>query len=526
MRRIAWCALAAVALLLPATPGGGERQRLEAHRPSEPDPGRTLRIGVTRVPTLDPALSRSPDQVLVSDQLFDSLTRLDPSTLEAAPSLAERWAASPDQRVWDFTLRPGARFSNERPITAADVKYTLERIARPGSGSPAADQLQLVSGYDPFRKGTAPALAGVSVPAPNVVRIAVDQPWAVLPTVLTSPLFGVVARESAEAPAPAPSITDAPVTSGPFRIAHQRGATLSLVPAPGTKTSLAGVNVVRFDVVTVAYEAFRNGDLDFTRVPGDEVTDAARRYGRGAFRPYLVELFYGFNMKSPKFADARFREAIVRGVNRRALVTAIYQGTVRPIDSTVIEGVLGYQEEACPRCTYDPATARALLAQAFKGAPPPPISLDYEDDVTESAIAKAIQASLGEVGITVVPRPRAARDHDAFILSGEGEVFRTGWLADYPSADAILPPLFASESPDNLTGFANPGVDAQLRAARAEANPARRLDLYKQADRTVMDQLPVLPIAQFNLHSVVSKRVEGLRLDSYGSFEATAVRVD
>ena len=525
MRRVLWSVLAAAVLLIPASPAGGEREAAEARRPGDPDPGRTLRIGVTRVPTLDPAQSRSVDQVLVSDQLFDSLTALDPETNQPIPSLAQQWQASGDQRQWDFVLRPGATFSNGRAITAHDVKYTIERMSRPGSGSPAGDLLRLVSGFDVFNKGGAPQLVGVTAPASNVVHFSLDQPWSLLPSVLSSPLFGVVPREAVEAPAPAPSFDEQPVTSGPFQVHRQRGQVLSLVPAPGTKTRLTGIDVIRYDEVADAYRAFKDGRLDFSRVPADEINDAARRYGREAFQPYLAELFYGFNLKSPKFADPRFREAIVRGIDRRALVTAIYRGTVRPIDSTVLAGVHGHQDGACSRCEHDPGRARALLAEVFKGKPPPPVALDYDDDATQEAIARTMQASLQKVGIPVILRPKPPRDYDSFALSDEPEMFRLGWLASYPSADAILPPLFQSESPNNLTGFANPTVDAQLKAARAESNPARRVELFQQAEKTVMEQLPVVPIAQFNLHSVVSKRVKGAKLDSLGSFNAASVRV-
>ncbi len=523
MRRALWGVLALGVLLLPPLPLGGEREAAESRRPQQVDPGKVLRIGVTRVPTLDPAQARSVDQALLADQLFDSVTAVDSTTLQPVPSLAERWTASPDQRQWDFVLRPGAVFSNGRPITAEDVRYTLERVARPGSGSPVAEVLQLVSGYEPFRKNAAPGLAGITAPAPNVVHISLDQPWALLPTALSTPLFGVVAKESAEAES-GPTITDEPVSSGPFQVGRQRGQTLPLVPARNTSTKLAGIDVVRFDEIGLAYEAFKNGDLDFVRVPADDITEAGRRYGRQGFRPYLAELFYGFNMKNPKFADGRFREAIVRGINRRAIVTAIYQGTVRPTDSPVLDGV-GSKEFVCERCAHDPARSRALLQEVFKGGPAPPVALDYDDDATQDAIAKAIQASLAEVGIKVNLRPKAPRDYDGFAVSNEPELFRLGWIANYPSPDAILPSLFGTDSLDNLTGFSNPAVDAMIRAARAEADPGRRAQLYQDVERAVMEQLPVVPIAQFNVHSVISKRAKGVKLNSYGGFDATQVRV-
>lgn len=524
MRRVLWAVLAVAVLVVPATPRGGERVAAESERPGKPDAGRLLRVGVTRLPTLDPAQARSVDQVLVVDQLFDSLTASDPTTLQPLPALAERWQVSPDQRQWDFVLRPGALFSNGRPITSADVKYSLERVARPGSGSPVAEVLRPIAGFEAFRKNAAPTLAGITTPALGVVHISLDQPWAILPNALSSPLLGVVARESAEAQDPGPTITDEPVTSGPFQVGRQRGLVLELVPATGTTTKLSGIDVVRFDDIREAYQSFKEGDLDFVRVPADDITDAGRRYGRQGFRPYLAELFYGFNLKNPKFADPRFREAIVRGINRQAIVTAIYQGTVRPTDSAVIEGV-GGEKIVCERCQHDPARARALLQEVFRGGPPPPVALDYDDDATQDAIAKAIQASLREVGIRVDLRPKQPRDYDGFALSDDPELFRLGWIANYPSPDAILYPLFETSSPDNLTKYGNPGIDAALRAARAEGDQGRRLQLFQAAEEVIMDQLPVVPLAQFNVHSVMAKRAKGVRLNSFGSFDAAAVRV-
>src|ERR1019366_1802936 len=109
---------------------------------------------------------------VLASELFTPLTTYDPKTLEPRPGLAASWTVSADQRQWDFGLRPGITFANGRPITADDVKYTLERIARKGSGSPGTDELTLVTGYKAFAvDGTATALAGVTVPQPGIVRV-------------------------------------------------------------------------------------------------------------------------------------------------------------------------------------------------------------------------------------------------------------------------------------------------------------------------------------------------------------------
>ncbi|HUR23474.1 MAG TPA: ABC transporter substrate-binding protein [Acidimicrobiales bacterium] len=519
MRRLLWAALAALVVLEPAPTADGDRG---AEGRGGGVSGGVLRVGVTGVTTLDPARARSIDQQLVVDQLFDSLTALDARSDAVVPSLADRWEASGDQRQWDFHLRPGSTFSNGRAITAADVKYSLDRIARPGSGSPAADLLQPVSGYVALRQG-ATDLAGVTVPAPDVVHISLEQPWSVLPSVLSSPAFGVVPREAVEAPAPAPEFGHLPVGSGPFRLAGRRPGTLSLVRSMPSAGRIAGIEVRMFSSVARAFGEFTKGRLDWAQVPPEDIDAAGREYGRAGFSPYVAEMFYGFNLTNPKFADPRFREALVRGIDRRAIVAAVYQGTVGTVEGVVLAGVADFQPRACGRCGHDPTRARELLAAAFPGVAPPEVGLDYDDDPTQEAVAKAMQASLREVGVTVVVRPRPPDQYDHFVVSGQQELFRLGWIAAYSSADAFLAPLFTSGSPNNLTGFSSPAVDEQLRRARSEPDAARRVELYREAERAILDEVPIIPIVQFRLHAVVSPRVENLRPTALGSFDASVV---
>src|SRR3954468_3318956 len=193
LRRFVALAMVPGFVLVASCSASGSKKKASPTRTVKSEPvmtGGQLRIGLTRVSSLDPAQARSVEQLLVDDHLFDSLTAYDPHTLDAVPAVAMSGSASPDQRQWDFTLRPVAPFANGRAITADDVKYTLERIAKKGSGSPATDELTLVSGYKAFAlDGSAPGLAGVTVPAPGVVHIALDGPWGFLPVALASPMF-------------------------------------------------------------------------------------------------------------------------------------------------------------------------------------------------------------------------------------------------------------------------------------------------------------------------------------------------
>src|SRR5438876_7521167 len=267
----------------------------------KPKQGGILRVGVIgpqgepaveRLQSLDPAQARSFAELLTADQLFESLTSYDARTLNVRPGLAASWKSTPDQEHWDVNLRKGAAFTNGRAVTSADVKYSLERIARKGSTSPVALQLEPVTGFRAFNvDGTAPELAGVVAAAPNVVHVDLDQPLTSLPAVLGSPVFGVVPKEAVEALPPAKPFAEQPVGSGPFVVRARNAKVIHLVRARGSRAHLAGIDLVLHSDQTAAYNAFTREQLDFSPVPLSRVEEARRTRGGAASRPYLAELF-------------------------------------------------------------------------------------------------------------------------------------------------------------------------------------------------------------------------------------------
>jgi ABC-type transport system substrate-binding protein len=492
--------------------------------PGSSAPSDVFRVGLEAPRSLDPAAASLPAELLVATQLFDSLTSYDPVTLTVRPSLASSWTATPDQRHWDFPLRPDARFSNGRTITADDVKYSIERAVRPGSGSTSASQLEMVTGYKPFTTDPkVTSLAGIVVGSPTDVHVDLDEPFAELPAVLGNPSFGIVPREAVEASSP--RFADEPVGSGPYRLASRTDTVLHLVPSPGGGAHVK-VDIVLEDDVVASYNAFTRGKLDWTAVPADRRDEAGQRYGRAGFKPYVVEVLYGLNLKNAKFGDPRFREAISRAVDRQAIASAVYGGSVRPLSALVPVGIPGAQDNPCgERCDHDVDAAKALVAAAFAGRTVPTVEIDYDTSTTQDAVAKAIQANLAAAGIPSDVRPHDYADFLRFATSGQEELFHFASTGGYPSPDAFLTPLFTTGAPDNVTGYTDPNVDKLLQAARAEPDPARRASLYQSAEQTILAAVPVIPIAQYEIQSVAATRVKGLVLSPLGTFDASTVRL-
>jgi ABC-type transport system substrate-binding protein len=496
----------------------------------KPVVGGTLRVGIERPKTLDPAQVSpgSQSELLVADLLFDGLTRLDDKAVSASPAIAISWTPSADQKSWQFVLRGDARFSNGRPITATDVKYSLERVAKLGETSLAALRMDQITGLTPFATGAAADLTGVRVVDEHTVAIDLDTPVAILPELLSAPEYGVVPKEAVEAATP--TFASAPVTSGPFSYAGAQGDIVKLVRATQGGAYLDAIELHEFDSQSVgkSYDAFVAGQLDWSAVPNDRAEDAAQRFGADGFRPFDAQLFYAFNFLDPTFADVRFRQAIVKAIDRAAIVKAVYPGIADLQNGLVPAGVAGHVDDPCgDPCKFDPPAARTLLAAAFPDGNVPTFNLDYFTGTGEEAVAGTIASNLAAVGINATKRPKDPGgdpgQYDLFAVSGQQQLFRLGVIGMYPSPDAYLAPLFLSSSRDNATGFNSPAIDQLLQSARATADPTARQQLYQQAEQQIMAQAPIVPIAQFRTKSVVAPRVRDLLVTVNGTFAGDKV---
>lgn len=500
--------------------------------PTEPDQpashqGGVLRLGLTGTEALDPAAVVPTDhgQMITVDLLYDALTESTPDGAEVRPALARAWSSDDQLTTWSFDLRPDAQFSDGSPVTAADVKYSLERVASLGTATVAAARLDVIAGYGALAVDkTASGLSGLVADGDHTLKVTLSAPYAELPALLSSPLFGVVKKPAVgEGFATIGNVGGVPVTSGPYRIGERGGDTLRLDRADGANAAPDAVELVRFAAPAAAYAAFEAGTVDWSLVPADKLADAEARFGRGQFRTFQAILWWGINLAAPAYQNLGLRQALVKAVNRPALVARVLPG-LRVLNGLVAVGVPGEPEDACGLpCHYDPEGAKALLAAAYPDGSLPGVELDFYDDPTQTALAEGMKADLEAVGLAVELRPRPFADYRSGVIGGDQQVFSFGWVAVPPIADEYLAPLFASGSADNVTGFSLPDVDAQLAAARVERDPARRQAAYLDAEQKVLAQAPVLPLAQYSTNAVVGERVQDFRARLDGTFDVGAV---
>ena len=163
---------------------------------------------------------------------------------------------------------------------------------------------------------------------PGAVDIVLAPAAGVAPRAAAAPAYGIVAaagRPPTARRSPGPS-----VGSGPFRLAERDGDIVSLVRAPDGEALVDRIELHQHDDLAAAFDAFEGGLLDWTLVPPARVEAAAERYGTDGFVPFQAELFFGFNLPDPTFADVRFRQAIVQPSTATPSSSAVYFGFASP----------------------------------------------------------------------------------------------------------------------------------------------------------------------------------------------------
>lgn len=508
---------------LPVPPIGLER---ETPTPSPSGRAGVLRLVAPPPETLDPALAGDLDSAQFVYKVFAGLVSLD-EDLEVQPDLAEGWEVSADGRTYTFYLRKDARFHDGRPITADDVRYSLERACDPATGSPVAEgYLADIVGVREKLRGQAEAIRGLEVLDEHTVRLTIDAPKAYFLSKLTYSTAFVVDRTQVETD---PDWLRHPNGSGPFRLREWTEERIVLEPSPYYPGPRPEVGQVVFytTVRGVPVTMYENGELDAVPVDGDQLEralDPANPLHQELQTVPLLDTFYvGLNVRRPPFDDVKVRRAFAMALNRAGIVQVVLRGQAVLARGILPPGMPGYNPdlEGIP---YDPEGARALLAESQYGGPEglPPLTLTTGGTGQMGEVLAEMWAEALGVDVQVeVPAAGVGAEWS----SGRLQMVLLGWIADYPDPENFLDLLFHSQSPQNDTGYHNPEVDRLLEAARAEPDPEKRFALYREAEEKIVADVPWIPLYHDTAHLLVKPYVEGLRMTPQGLYDLRGVRV-
>jgi ABC-type transport system substrate-binding protein len=444
--------------------------------------------------------------------LFEGLVDYDRESGDFVPRLAESLPeVSEDGRTYRYRLRRGVRFADDpcfeggegREVTAEDVRWSLEHMLAPETGSPGATFYTLIEGYDAYREGEASHVSGIRVVDRHTVDIRLSRPDQTFPYTMAMTFAYPVAREAYARYDD--EIARHPVGTGAFvleswepgvELTFRRNPDYFEEGRPYVDRMVYQVNLRRIPAVM----RFRNGDLDHIhrQTPADylELRDMPAWEDYRVERPKTNIWGVGMNCQLPPFDNRHLRRAVAFAINRERWRRAranrlVLQG--QPIPRTLP----GFDPELPGRHVYDLERAREEMRLAGY-----PDGLDEEVEVwlgegeTGRAYGELIQSDLAEIGIDVrikqVAFPIYLQETGK---PGTAQMLLTGWSMDFPDPANFLDILFHTrsiheEDSENRAFYSNPEVDRILDAARVERDPERRMAMYREASEIIVGDAP------------------------------------
>jgi len=523
-RQRAWlgAAVAAAVVLLMAGVGAG----------AAPVPGGTLTVGLEADPTgLDPHQSAAAATYLVGSlNIIESLLYQMPDG-KIVPWLATRYTVSPDGRTFTFVLRTDVRFSDGTPFNADAVKWNFDRVVNPNFRAGGA--LAALVGY-----------TGATVVDDHTVQIHFKDAYAPFLSYAAGGLLGILSPKATAAQTP--QVTSrTPVGSGPFTVTEYvtndhltlvRNASFNRREPWSDHEGPANLDRVLWKIVPESETraiTLSSGETQMIYVLGygtsGSILTQLRKDARLAIdtKPFPGSAYlWLINVRRPPTDDVRVRQAILYGINRRAIIAAVYRGLGSPACGYVSH-VLLPDPEACALYQYSPAKAAALLDAAGwkmgpnhvrqKGSEPLQVVINSLNvgggDLPD---IEPVQAQLLDLGFDAKIKSQAfgPRTDDNFRCADN---FSTIFLR-INDPDTLYS-LFGSANIGtnfNWSCYANAAADQLLAEGRRTLDPAKRQALYIRLDHMLLEQAVAIPMMDEQAVWVRRSNVQNVRYNYFG----------
>lgn len=434
--------------------------------PRPPVKGGRLRVATvasSTADTLDPARQSIAIDYCRGNMFYNGLTRLDASLrpqLELAAAIETR-----DARDWTIKLRPGVRFHDGRPLTAADVVWSLGRHTNPAVGSKArvfADQF-----------------ADIRAAGTDTVRITLAGPNADLPAILGVPQFQIVRAGTS-------SFATANGT-GPFRCAEFLPGVRSIA-ARNEDYWRGPVRLGEVELFSIADDSARlnallSGDVDLINAINPRITKLLA----GAGFPILESKTGGYTDLIVRLDQTPGRSAdFVAGMkallDRETMRTAIFRGYATIANDQPIPPGNPYHDPDLTQRAFDPERARHHFRKAgLAGATVPLVTSTAAEKSDDMGVL--LQDAARKAGLTLDLRRVPADGY--WTNSWMKAPLGFGNVNPRPTADIIFTQFFSSRAPWNESGWHDAAFDRMLVEARGTTDEALRRRLYGEMQRRV-----------------------------------------
>jgi len=446
--------------------GGIATAAMDAHAQT-PRRGGKLRVaGATAAvsDTLDPAKQSNHTDYIRGFMFYNGLTWLDGS-LTPQPSLAEEFSTK-DAKTWVFKLRKGVTFHDGKPLTPADVVFSVMRHKNPATASKA--------------KSLADQIDEVTATGPNEVTIRLIAPNADLPVILGTYHFHIVKDGTTD--------FNAGIGTGPYKVKEFKPGVRSVAVRNESywkpnRPYLDEIEYVGIGDETARINALLSGELDLIGSVNPRSVQRIKDTGKYDIFETRAGAYSDLVMRrdSGPGANPDFVLAMKHLFNREQMVRSITLGHAVVANDQPIDPTNRFHFKGLPQRPFDPEKAKFHLRKANVGSAAIPVVVSPA--ATNSVeMALVMQQAAQQIGLNLDVKRMPADGYWSQHWMKHPVGF--GTINPRPSADVLLTQFFKSDAPWNEAGWKSEKFDQLLVASRAETDNAKRARMY--ADMQVM----------------------------------------
>ncbi|MBX3252569.1 MAG: ABC transporter substrate-binding protein [Chitinophagaceae bacterium] len=503
------------------------------------------------IASLDPAFAKNQSVIWAVHQLYNTLVETD-ETLQLKPSLAKSWTVAADRLTYTFILRDDVFFHNNeafsngegRRMTAGDVEYSLQRIIDKSTASPGAW----------IFNGRIDSTEGFKAINDTTFRLKLAKPFNPILEILSMQYCAVVPREVVEKYGK--DFRRHPCGTGPFRFTiWEEGQILLLArneryfekDSMGTRLPyLDGIQVSFLDSKATEFLEFRQGRLDFINDIDasfkDEVLTKSGELKKDwqhtitlSKHPFLNTEYLGILvdtnnvlLKQNPLKRKFVRQAINYGFDRRKMIMYLRNSLGTPAESGFVPaGLPSYDSVQVRGYYYNPAKARQLLKDAgFEDGKDLPV-IKLLTIPVYAELGSFIARQLEDVGIKIqveVVQKSLLLEQTA---KSQALFFRGSWMADYADAENYLGVFYGKNpAPPNYTRYNNLEYNLLYEKAMLEQNDSVRFEIYRQMDRMIIADAPIVPLWYDMVIRLVQPRVKNFVPNSLNLLDVKTVTIE
>lgn len=425
--------------------------------------------------------------------------------LSVKPQLAEKMpeVVSEDPLVIEYKLRDGLKWSDGKPLTSEDAKWTYEQQIKKDN------QILTRFGWEKVEK--------FETPDDRTVRITFSEPFAPWISILAGSSTQILPKHIYEGKNFNKVMNNEIVGSGPFKLKEwKKGQNLTVERNDnywGEKPALDGITYRFIPDTNSLITALQSGEVDFINPPPDigllerleGIEDSNVEYKSGTVYEHIT-----FNTE--KIDNLKMRQAIAYGIDRDQAVNEILKGQVSTLNSFLMPEQKPYSTPAWEKYTYDKGKARQLAQEAKDEGASMEISFSTTSDARlRETLQEVIQQQLKDIGITVKIDNSSA---DVFFgertPEGNFDMGEWAWLAvPDPSSTTLFAGDQVPPKGQNYARYDNQEVTELLKESDRSIDEGKRADLLKQAQELIAEDLPMIPLYQRPEYYAWSSRLKG-----------------